>query len=43
MLIKDLKILANDLVIESIDLVEDYKHYHESKGGSYFKFPTKKM
>lgn len=40
-LIKDLKILANDLVIESIDLVEDPKNYKESKDGSYFKFPTK--
>lgn len=40
-LIKDLKILANDLVIESIDLVEDPENYKESKDGSYFKFPTK--
>jgi len=40
-LIKDLKILANDLVIESIDLLEDPKNYKESKDGSYFKFPTK--
>ena len=40
-LIKDLKILANDLVIESIDLVEDPENYKESKEGTYFKFPTK--
>lgn len=40
-LIKDLKILANDLVIESIDLVKNPKNYKESKAGSYFKFPTR--
>ena len=40
-LIIDLKILANDLVIESIDLVEDPENYKESKEGTYFKFPTK--
>lgn len=40
-LIKDLKILANNLVIESIDLVEDPENYKQSKEGTYFKFPTR--
>jgi len=39
-LVRDLKILANDLVIESIDLVSNKKNYKTIKGGSYFKFPT---
>lgn len=40
-LIKDLKILANDLLIESIDLIKDRNNYKESKGGTYFKFPSR--
>ena len=40
-LIRDLKILANDLIIESIGSVENLNSYKESMGGSYFKFPTK--
>jgi methionyl-tRNA formyltransferase len=40
-LVRELKILANDLVIESIDMVGDIKNYKKSKGGSYFKFPSR--
>ena len=40
-LIKKLKILANDLVIDSIELVKNKENYKECIGGSYFKFPTK--
>lgn len=40
-LIKSLKILANDLVIESIGMVEDITNYKQSIGGTYFKFPTR--
>ena len=39
-LVRELKILANDLVIESIDMVTNKKNYKTIKGGSYFKFPT---
>jgi methionyl-tRNA formyltransferase len=41
-LIKELKILANDLVIESIEMVMDNNNYKKLKDGSYFKFPTNK-
>lgn len=40
-LIKDLKILANDLVIESIDDVKNKTKYKVSEGGTYFKFPNR--
>ena len=39
-LIKKLKILANDLVIDSITLIKNKENYKECVGGSYFKFPT---
>jgi methionyl-tRNA formyltransferase len=39
-LIKKLKILANDLVIDSIELIKNKENYNECIGGSYFKFPT---
>ena len=39
-LVKELKILANDLIIESIDMITNRKNYKIIKGGSYFKFPT---
>lgn len=41
-LIKELKILANDLVIESIGMVEDVNNYKQLTDGTYFKFPTRK-
>ena len=41
-LVRELKILANDLVIECIDMVADSKNYKISRDGSYFKFPTNK-
>jgi len=40
-LVRELKILANDLVIECIDMVADSKNYKISKDGSYFKFPSR--
>jgi methionyl-tRNA formyltransferase len=39
-LIKILKILANDLVIDGIELIKSKENYKECVGGSYFKFPT---
>lgn len=41
-LIQELKILANDLIIESIEKVKDKNNYKELKGGTYFKFPSLK-
>ena len=41
-LIKELKLLANDLIIESIGMVVDINNYKQSIGGTYFKFPTPK-
>ena len=38
-LIKKLKILANDLIIDDLELIRN-KNYKNSSGGSYFKFPT---
>ena len=40
-LIKELKILANDLVIENIEMVKDTNNYKKSKGGSYYNFPKR--
>ena len=41
-LIKELKILANDLIIESIEMVKDKNNYKEPEEGTYFKFPNRK-
>ena len=40
-LIKKLKILANDLILNSINLIKDKKNFKYVSGGSYFKFPNK--
>lgn len=39
-LIKELKLLANDLIIENIGMIEDINNYKQSTAGTYFKFPT---
>ena len=39
-LIKDLKILANDLILESIEMVRDKKNYIKQNDGTYFNFPN---
>jgi len=40
-LIRKLKLLANDLIIDDIELIKHKENYIECEGGSYFKFPTK--
>jgi methionyl-tRNA formyltransferase len=40
-LVKKLKILANDLIIDNIDLVKNRENFKQCVGGSYFQFPTK--
>jgi methionyl-tRNA formyltransferase len=40
-LIKELKIKANDLIIETLHLIKNKKNYKVVKGGSYFKFPDR--
>lgn len=40
-LITDLKILANDLIIESIELIKDKNNYMKPEEGTYYRFPTK--
>ena len=40
-LIKELKILANDLVVEKIDMIKNMDNYKKSVGGTYFKFPSR--
>lgn len=36
-----LKIKANDLLIETLSLIKDFKNYKFIEGGSYYKFPAK--
>lgn len=40
-LIKELKILANDLIVESIEMVKDKNNYKKAGAGTYFSFPDK--
>ena len=39
-LIEELKILANELVVESIEMVKDKNNYKDAGAGTYFKFPN---
>lgn len=40
-LIKECKKLANTLLFESLELIDNPKNYRENSGGSYYRFPTK--
>ena len=40
-LIKKSKIVANELIIESLSYIENEREFITNKGGSYYKFPTK--
>lgn len=40
-LVKKLKILANDLIVESLHLIKNSNIYTQPTTGSYYKFPTK--
>ncbi len=40
-LVKRSKYIANELLIEAIDMVSKPDLFKENKGGSYFKFPTR--
>jgi methionyl-tRNA formyltransferase len=35
------KLVANDLIIEALDLVNKPENFKENKGGSYYKFPNR--
>jgi methionyl-tRNA formyltransferase len=41
-LVKKLKILANDLFIDSIDLIPQVDRYAENSTGNYYNFPNRK-
>ena len=41
-LVKKLKILANDLLIDSIDLIAQIDKYIENSSGNYYNFPSRK-
>jgi len=40
-LVKKAKYVANDLLIQAIDIVKNPEKFRYSKGGSYYKFPTR--
>lgn len=40
-LVKTLKVEANNLVLNSINLITDPKNYISQSGGTYFRFPSK--
>jgi len=39
-LVKKAKYVANDLLIQAIDMVKNPENFRNNKGGSYYKFPT---
>ncbi len=39
-LIKKTKIIANDLILESLELLKSPEHFKNNVGGHYYKFPT---
>jgi len=41
-LVQTLKYVANDLLIEAFDLLDNPDNFKNNTGGSYYKFPTKK-
>jgi methionyl-tRNA formyltransferase len=41
-LVKKCKYLANELIIEALELVKTPEKFKKNEGGSYYKFPTRK-
>lgn len=40
-LVKKAKYVANDLLIQAIDIVKNPENFRNNEGGSYYKFPTR--